>query len=142
MNYKKYNILSKKLHFRLIKEIKLQYYKLIQDISYSKSEQKCFIHLKILKLVTLHYHISIKTMNLKQLRNVLEIFEEKYGDISKEYQSLFKHINKILMDPLRKIREHQLYLLYDVKIVKHIQNITGKLEGEHLPEILPPIKIV
>ena len=81
-------------------------------------------------------------MNLKQLRNVLEIFEEKYGDISKEYQSLFKHINKILMDPLRKIREHQLYLLYDVKIVKHIQNITGKLEGEHLPEILPPIKIV
>jgi hypothetical protein len=137
MNYKKYNILSKKLHFLLIKEIKLQYHKLIHDISYSQSE-----HLKMLKLVTLHYHISIKTMNLKQLRNVLEIFEEKYGDISKEYHLVFDQIKKILMDPLRTIRQHQLYLLYDEKIVKHIQNITGKLDGEHLPEILPTIKIV
>ena len=137
MNYKKYNILSKKLHFHLTKEIKLQYHKLIQDISYSQSE-----YLKILKLVTLHYHISIKTMDLKQLRNVLEIFEEKYGDISREYQSVFQQIKKILMDPLRKIREHQLYLLYDEELVKHIQNIASKLEGQHLTEILPPIKTV
>ena len=135
MNYKKYNILSNKLHLQLIKEIKIQYHKLIQDIPNSQSEQQYFSHLKMLKFVTLHYQVSIKTMNLRQLRNVLEIFEEKYGNISKIYQSIFPQIKKILIDPLRTIREHQLYLLYDEEIVKHIQNIAGKIEDQHLTEI-------